>query len=400
MKHFILITSLLLSNASYFFSQTKNIKELLAKKRVVIIMLDGFGMNYYQNAPMPNLKRLTGTGFFREVKALMPTVTNANNTSICCGNFPDKNGITGNSFLAVNDKEEYMESKELVLSPTIFEKLKKYGIKSALLASKKKSIALLSKGADIALSPEIADSVWVKRLGKAPNIYSPEVNYWTMEAALDILKDQKDIRCLYIHTTDYPMHMWEPSDSNSLKHLMRIDEYIDKISKMAPDAMILITADHDLNHKDRCVDIENALAKKNVKVKIAISAERDKYLKHHRGFGGTSFVYLNDQKDEALVKKELLTIKGVKTVLTKKEASKEYHLMPERIGDLIVFADSLTVFGNLENKEEETLPANYRTHGSEYEIRVPLLILNAEHIPPASYFKYNKDLTTWLFREN
>jgi phosphonoacetate hydrolase len=194
--------------------------------------------------------------------------------------------------------------------------------------------------------------------------------------------------------------MWAPEDSNSIKHLMKIDEYINTFAKTAPDALILITADHDVNHKDRCVDIEKSLAKKDTKIKIAISAERDKYLKHHRGFGGTSFVYLNNKKDEDLVKKKLLEIKGVKTVITKTEAVKKYHLMPERIGDLIVFSDSMTVFGNLENKEEEMLPPTYRTHGSDYELRVPLFILNAKNIPSSSYFIYNKDLTTWLFKEN
>jgi phosphonoacetate hydrolase len=391
----LLFFSYILSNAQNF-----EIKDLVSKKRLIVIMFDGFGMSYYKNAPMPNLKNLISKGFYKEVKALTPTVTNANNAAICCGVFPEKTGITGNSFLDADEHEEYMESKDLLLAPTLFEKLKKYNIRSALIASKKKSIGLLSKGTDIALSPETADSIWTKRLGKTPSIYSPEVNYWTMSAALDILKKQTEIRCLYIHTTDYPMHMWAPEDSNSIKHLMKIDEYINAFAKTAPDAMILITADHDVNHKDRCVDIEKTLAKKNTKIKIAISAERDKYLKHHRGFGGTSFVYLNNKKDEGLVKKKLLEIKGIKTVMTKTEAAKKYHLMPERIGDLIVFADSMTVFGNLENNYEEILPPTYRTHGSDYELRVPLIILNAKNIPSSPYFIYNKDLTTWLFKEN
>jgi len=396
-KIFSLISFALLICGPSDVNAQEPINNLLAKKRLIVIMFDGFGMSYYKNAPMPHLKALAAKGFFKEVKALTPTVTNANNASICCGTFPDKNGITGNSFLAANGEEEYMESKDLVMSPTLFEKLKKYRIKSALIASKKKSIGLLSNGTDIALSPETADSSWIRRLGKPASIYSPDVNYWTMDAALDILKNQHEIRCLYIHTTDYPMHTWAPEDSNSLEHLMKMDDYIYKLSLVAPDAMILITADHDVNHKDRCVDIEKMLNKKDVSIKIAISSERDKYLKHHRGFGGTSFVYLKSADDEGKAKKALMEIKGVKSVLTKQEASEKYHLMPSRIGDLIVFADSMTVFGNLETQPEESLPLNYRTHGSEYELRIPLILVNAEKIPESSYFQYNKDLTTWLF---
>jgi phosphonoacetate hydrolase len=399
MKSIFILISCLILNFQLGIAQTKTIEETLKNKRLVIVMFDGFGSSYYKNAPMPFTKSIEQVGFYKEVKALMPTVTNANNASICCSNFPDQNGITGNSFLDKDDKEEYMEDSKLLLAPTMFQKLEKLGIKSALLASKKKSIKLLSNGTTIALSPELKDSLWIKKLGPTPNIYSSEVNYWVMDAALDILKNQPDIRCIYIHTTDYPMHMWAPGDSNSNDHLSHIDSYLKKITEIAPDAMLLITADHDLNHKDICIDIQESLMYQGVKIKMAISAERDKYLKHHRGFGGTSFVYVNDSSDLDNVYYALKLIKGVKTVLTKKEAVDLYHLHPDRIGDFVVLADSLTVFGSLENHQpSEKLAATYRTHGSEFEIKVPLLIYNATNLPPKDFFNYNIDLTRWLFK--
>jgi phosphonoacetate hydrolase len=398
MKSIFILISCLILNFQLGIAQTKKIEETLKSKRLVIVMFDGFGSSYYKNAPMPFTKSIEQVGFYKEVKALMPTVTNANNASICCSNFPEQNGITGNSFLDKDDKEEYMEDSKLLLAPTMFQKLEKIGIKSALLASKKKSIKLLSNGTTIALSPELKDSLWIKKLGPTPNIYSSEVNYWVMDAALDILKNQPDIRCIYIHTTDYPMHMWAPGDSNSNDHLSHIDSYLKKITEIAPDAILLITADHDLNHKDICVDIQESLMYQGVKIKMAISAERDKYLKHHRGFGGTSFVYVNDSSDLDNVYYALKLIKGVKTVLTKKEAVDFYHLHSDRIGDFVVLADSLTVFGSLENHQpSEKLPITYRTHGSEYEVNVPLLIYNATNLPPKGYFNYNIDLTRWLF---
>lgn len=369
-------------------------------KKIIIFMLDGFGETYLKSTELPAIQKLSKNGFLKIVDALMPTVTNCNNASICCGEFPDKVGITGNSFLDEHGKEEYMEDKNLVMAPTIFEKLKKYGVRSAMISSKKKSVGLLAKGTEFSLSPETADSTWIQYLGKPPGIYSPEVNYWVMDALLYTLKNKSDISCLYVHTTDYPMHTWAPEDSNSIKHLKTIDSYLEKIMDLYPDAVIFITADHDVNHKDECVDIERSLQKQNVKVKMAISAERDKYLKHHRGFGGTSYVYLNSDSDEQKVKEALLKIKGVKTVLTKKEACKKYHLMPERVGDLVVLADALTVFGNLEEKERETLPATYRTHGSEYELKVPVIMYNAPKRPADAYFKFNKDLIAWLFINN
>ncbi|WP_078345771.1 alkaline phosphatase family protein [Mucilaginibacter pedocola] len=367
-------------------------------KRVVIIMMDGFGMSYFNTAPMPYLKSMiTNGGFFKQVNAMMPTVTNANNTSIATGTFPEVNGISGNYYLNEKGEGEYLEDKKLVLAPTIFQKLKGYGIKSALISSKKKSTTLLPAGADIVLSPETADSTWIARIGKPAPIYSAEVNYWTMQAGIYLLENHPDIACLYLHTTDYPMHTWAPSDSSSIKHLRTIDSYLKKIHEVAPDATILITADHDVNHKSRCVDIEKALLLQNVKVKAALSAEKDKYLKHHRGFGGASYIYLNNTADATNVKEALSKIKGVESVYTKAEAAKQYPLPANRIGDLVAFGDSTTVFGDLEGHAEEELPATYRSHGSVYEIKVPVIIINpAGKLPGESYFNYNKDLAVWL----
>lgn len=392
-KHCLVIVFLLLAQLSFAQNETKQFNH---GKRVVIIMMDGFGMSYFKNAPMPYLKAMIGKGFFKQVNALMPTVTNANNASICTGTFPDVNGISGNYYLNAKGKGEYLEDKSLVLAPTIFEKLKAYNIKSALISSKKKSTTLLPAGADLVLSPETADSTWVARIGKPAGIYSAEVNYWTMQAGIYLLKNREDIRCLYIHTTDYPMHTWAPTDSNSIKHLANIDNYLQQIHEAAPDAIILITADHDVNHKSRCVDIQKALLLQKAEIKAALSAEKDKYLKHHRGFGGASYVYLNNAKDLQQVKNALLKIKGIETVLTRAEAAKKYHLPPTRIGDLIALGDSTTVFGDLEGHAEEALPETYRSHGSVYEIKVPLIILNAGKLPAPAYFNYNKDLAAWL----
>jgi phosphonoacetate hydrolase len=221
-----------------------------------------------------------------------------------------------------------------------------------------------------------------------------------MNAAVDILKNRPDIRCVYIHTTDYPMHMWAPEDINSINHLSAIDKYLEQLTKVAPDAMILITADHDVNHKSRCVDIEKKLATKGVLIKIALSVEKDKYPIHHRGFGGTSYVYLNKGQNEVSIKKYLMEMNGVKSVLTKKEAALKFHLMESRIGDLVVLADSNTVFGTLEASNEEILPENYRSHGSEFEVKVPLIMYNVPPILLSKSYHFNKDITSWLFKLN
>lgn len=44
------------------------------------------------------MKFMAHNGLFSRVKAVYPTVTNANNVSIRCGAWPKDHGITGNSY--------------------------------------------------------------------------------------------------------------------------------------------------------------------------------------------------------------------------------------------------------------------------------------------------------------
>ena len=174
-------------------------------------MSDGFGLEYMEKSDMPTLAAWRRQGLFRRVRATMPSVTNTNNASICCGVWPDRHGITGNSYFnEQSGREEYMETADLLLAPTLFERAQKHGVTSALLSSKKKTTTLLAAGASLILTPEEPSQEWVRRLGPAPGIYSREINYWLMQAAIDLLKNRRDLGCLYVHTTDYPMHTWPP----------------------------------------------------------------------------------------------------------------------------------------------------------------------------------------------
>ena len=367
-------------------------------QRVVVVMFDGFGLDYYEKSTAPTLRHWQKGGLFKRVQGVMPSVTNANNTSICCGVFPKVHGITGNSYLGTSSgREEYMEEGNLLLAPTLFERGARMGVSSALLSSKKKSISLLRKGTSFAMTAEEPTPEWVNRLGPAPHIYSREINYWLMRAAIHVLKNRREIGCLYIHTTDYPMHTWAPEAKESQEHVKMIDALLGEACAAAPDAAFLLTADHGLNHKRRCYDLQKLLAAKSLPIRISISAERDRYVQHHRGFGGTSWVYLNKPDDRYKVIAALSSIPGVESVMTREEAASRYSLYASRIGDICVFGDRDTVFGDL-NRNSEDLPESYRSHGSTSELNIPLFAYNAKGLPPQGYFEHNVDLTRWLYR--
>jgi phosphonoacetate hydrolase len=366
-------------------------------QRVIVLMVDGLGADYIAASAMPVLTGWQRKGIGKIVSGVMPSVTNANNTSICCGVWPEEHGITANFYLdETTGREEYMENAELVLRPTLFEKAKAAGIASALLSSKKKTITLLPRGASIAMSAEVPPAEWTERLGPAPDIYSAGINHWLLKAAAWILRNRTDIGVLYIHTTDYPMHMWPPEAEPSRQHLAELDALLGELATAAPDAAVLLTADHGMHHKTRCWDLEKACAARGVVLRAAISAEQDKYLKHHRGFGGTAWVYLKSPRDSDRAAAIIEKLPGVQEVMSRSEAARRFRLMPSRIGEIVVVGNRETVFGGMDS-ESTTLPADYRSHGGLSEAKVPLVVHNAAQAPAAGFFKSNVDLTRWLF---
>jgi phosphonoacetate hydrolase len=218
--------------------------------------------------------------------------------------------------------------------------------------------------------------------------------------AVDLLKDRPDLRCLYVHTTDYPMHTWPPEAPESRDHLAKLDALLGEAIAAAPDAAFLITADHGMNAKERCWDLTRACANRGLTLRFALSAERDKYVKHHRTFGGTGYIWLNSPDNAEKAARILKSLTGVDEVVTRAEAARRFHLMPERIGELVVLGDRRTVFGDLEDGAEvETLPPTFRTHGSTHEQEVPVIIYNTRGpLPPAESVRVNFDITRSLYR--
>jgi phosphonoacetate hydrolase len=191
--------------------------------------------------------------------------------------------------------------------------------------------------------------------------------------------------------------MWAPNAKESQEHVKTTDDLLGEACSAAPDAAFLLTADHGMSHKRRCYDLTKTLATMALPIRISISAERDRYLKHHRGFGGTSWVYLKKAADKDKVVAALASLPGVESVLIREEAALRYSQYPSRIGDICVFGDKDTVFGELEQTSTD-LEDTYRSHGSASELEIPLFAYNVKGLPPESYFEHNLDLTRWLYR--
>jgi phosphonoacetate hydrolase len=368
-------------------------------QKCIILMIDAFGMDYYHASDMPNLRRMVEGGLFKEGRAVFPTVTNANNISIACGAFPDVHGVTTNCYLdPACGQPRFLEDASFLKSPTIFQRASQAGMLSALVTTKGKTAGILGGGTALSISAQDADAAAVASYGPPPDVYSAAVNEWVMSTGLAILDGRPDIDILYLHTTDYAMHMWAPEDSRSLEHLHRLDGLLGLMADAYPKATFLITADHGMNFKNHCLDLARILGAEGFPIKAAISPIADRMIKHHGGHGGASYIYLEDHTAAAEVLEFLQGMPGVDSALSAEEAAQLYRLDADRIGDLVIGADMQTVFGSMD-QEEKDLGAAYRNHGSRFEEAIPLIVWNAP-FGMADGLHHNFDLTRAVFCPN
>ena len=134
----------------------------------------------------------------------------------------------------------------------------------------------------------------------------------------------------------------------------------------------------------------NYLREQGINVKI-IAAIKDEHVIHHMNLGGSAYLY-TDMPEK--VKEILAECEGIETVFDRKEAVKEYKLMANRIGDLLILADIEYTFGR--NKNTNYRRIDIRSHGSLHEREVPFIISRKMKIKREVY---NKDLIPYLIKK-
>ena len=203
-------------------------------RKVLYVVVDGLGPDYLRLSDTPSLDRMIREGNYREGSGVIPSVTNVNNASVATGSFPDEHGITTNYYFdRAQGQGVFMETPDFLLRPTILEKTTERGLKAGLISSKEKIRKLLSRGATLATSAQEPSSEIVAAVGPTENIYSPEVNYWSLRVAAHML-DELDFDLVYLATTDYMMHTYPPEDSRSLGHMHMLEQLLGEIVDTHP----------------------------------------------------------------------------------------------------------------------------------------------------------------------
>src|SRR5438445_5007386 len=161
---------------------------------VVVICLDGSADEYLDAAVargrMPNLQRLSVSGYRGQARGAMPSFTNVNNSSIVTGVPPSIHGIGGNFFYdTAADQEVMMNSARFLRAETIFPGAQRAGRKVAVVTAKEKLRDIFAHGlielGGIAFSSEKASAAQPQThgigevealVGPTPPIYSGDAS--------------------------------------------------------------------------------------------------------------------------------------------------------------------------------------------------------------------------------
>ncbi len=353
------------------------------KRKILIAVIDAGSSEYFLSADIPNIRQMIKSGFMKEVSSVIPSVTNVNNVSIVCGAWPEVHGITANYWHnPQTGAGTYMESPEFLLAENLFQKSARSGLKSAVFTSKNKLKLMLEQGASFSVSAENPAPGLVSAVGPAEDVYSAGINHWLYRALHHKMKEE-DFDIHYISTTDYVMHKYPPEHEVSISHMNGIDSVLGMILNDYPDMEVYMTADHGMNPKSRAVNLLNFLARENISAEF-IPVIKDKYVVHHENLGGIAYIYLDSEYKNLFDKTResasaiLGSIAGVEKVYSREEAASVFHLMPERIGDIVVLGDIDTVFSEF---DEDVREISIRSHGSTYEGRVPVIAYNSKTSP-------------------
>jgi len=360
----------------------------------IVVCVDGCEQEYINQAiqagKAPFLAELPGFGSVLTGDCVVPSFTNPNNLSLVTGAPPSVHGICGNFFFDQEAKEEVlMNDAKYLRAPTILAEMARAGQRVAVVTAKDKLRSLLGhqlKG--ICFSAEKADEVnradhgiegIVARVGMpVPPVYSAELSEFVFAAGLALLTNERP-DLMYLSTTDYVQHKHAPGTPEANAFYAMMDGYFKRYHEEG--AVLAITADHGMNAKTDAIGRPNIVflqdlidARYGAQFARVILPITDPYVKHHGALGSYATIYLPDGERQRDVTDFLAGIAGVEAVLTRSQASQRFELPEDRIGDLVVLGERLTVLGSASDKHDLSgLTVPLRSHGGVSEQKVPLI---------------------------
>ena len=381
---------------------------------VVVICIDGCADQYLDvslaRGRMPNVGQMTANGYRGLVRGALPSYTNVNNACMVTGAPPSVTGIGGNFFLDPSTGEEVMmNSPRYLRCGTILAAAADAGRRVAMVTAKDKLREILSHGLNgIGFSAEKADQAREDAHGIAdverlvgeptPKIYSAEASVFVLRAGVALIRGGLT-DFLYLSTTDYMQHKFDPYAEASLQFYESLDREVGRLLELG--ALVVLTADHGMNAKNGPGGGPNVLylqsmltAQFGADIRVILPIT-DPYVVHHGALGSLAMVHLADGVAAGKVQSWLMAQPGITEVHDRQTAAVKMELPEDRIGDLVVLSGRDVVLGRTPDYHDlSLLEGGLRSHGGRYEQMVPLLVsepLNDIHAAKAAADPRNFD---------
>jgi phosphonoacetate hydrolase len=282
-----------------------------------------------------------------------------------------------------------MNDAKYLRAETILARFSQAGAKVAVVTAKDKLRKLLGHGVvnGICFSSEKADQCTIAENGidnvldfvglPLPSVYSADLSEFVFAAGVKLMKSVRP-DLMYLSTTDYIQHKYPPGTDGANRFYAMMDRYLSELDQLG--AVIGVTADHGMNAKTKSDGSPNVIyLQDHLDAWLGASKARvilpitDPYVVHHGALGSFATVYI-DQSVMADVVQKLKAMPGIEQVLTNKEASDQFELPQDRIGDLVIVSQKSVVLGTSASKHDLSgLDAPLRSHGGVSEQTVPLL---------------------------
>jgi len=360
----------------------------------VVVCVDGCEPEYINEAieagRAPFLASLKERGTCLTAECVVPSFTNPNNLSIVTGAPPAVHGICGNFFWDPDARAEVMMNDAKYLrAGTLLAALADAGAKVAVVTAKDKLRSLLGHRLNgICFSAEKADQVTLADNGIAdalgltgmpvPSVYSAALSEFVFAAGVALLeRERPDV--MYLSTTDYVQHKAAPGTPAANDFTAMLDRYLARLDALG--ATVVLTADHGMNAKTDALGRANIVfLQERLDAWYGAGAARvilpitDPYVVHHGALGSYATVYIADARTRDEAAQRIAALPGIESVYSREAGCAKFELPPDRVGDLIVVSERLTVIGTSPERHDLSgLDAPLRSHGGVSEQKVPLI---------------------------
>jgi phosphonoacetate hydrolase len=379
---------------------------------LVVVCVDGCEPEYINQAiaagRVPFLAGLRERGTCLTADCVVPSFTNPNNLSIVTGAPPAVHGICGNYFWDRDaGAEVMMNDPKYLRARTILATFADAGAKVAVVTAKDKLRALLGdrmsgicfsseKSGEATMAANGIDAVPAMVGMPVPSVYSAELSEFVFAAGVKMM-DRLRPDVMYLSTTDYIQHKVAPGVGVANDFYAMMDRYLGELDAMG--ATVVVTADHGMNAKTDAFGRPNIVFLQDVLDRAygagtarVILPITDPYVVHHGALGSFATVYLSSPVTVADAAARIKALPGIDVVLPRGEACTRFELPADRVGDLVIVSERLTVIGTGADRHDLSgLDAPLRSHGGTSEQRVPLIANRPAGTLPAGHRWRNFD---------